>query len=101
MDPNMIKGLFENLKNKKGGWGVALALFILLISCFTARIKENRQDKADAKLSEKEVRQILMEELRKDLKASTAPLKEQVNQYQKAVDTLNNRVDTIAQNGNL
>lgn len=101
MDLTIITRLFETMKNKKGGWGVALASTSLLISCFVARIKENRKDKQQAQIEEKEVRQLLMDQLRKDLNASAAPLKEKVIEYQKAVDTLQNKVDTIAKNGKL
>src|SRR3954463_15410209 len=101
MDLTLITRLFNTMKNKKGGWGVALAATSLLISCFLSRIKENRKDKDEAKIEAKEYRQILIEELRKDFNASAAPLKEQVKQYQKAVDTLNNKVDTITQNSKL
>lgn len=81
-----------------GGWSTAGALLALLICCFLARIREADKEKQNSKAEEREMRDMLIEKMRNDLKASAAPLMQDARQIQKSVDSLSRKVDTIKNN---
>jgi len=79
----------------KGGWATASILLLILLNCIFSRVKDKDRERERSEKREEELRGMVNEYLKENLKERTAPIIQDVREYKKSVDTLSIKADTL------